>query len=171
VTHDQDEAMGLSDRICIMNKGVIQQVGTGKELYEKPANDFVLRFFGYNNSLKAQIIEKSGTNLVCKVGEQTLKISQYSSSSELSASQFYDLMVRPENISVDKNLESEGLKGYISKILFKGRHTDIIIKLDSLEQSPPVTVVMESEKAAAFNEEDLVKINFPNSVWILPLTT
>lgn len=169
VTHDQEEAMGLSDRICIMNKGVIQQVGTGKELYEKPANDFVMRFFGYNNSLKTQLIERSDSKLICKIGEQNLNIPHYTSSSDLIPSKHYELIVRPENISLDKNLENEGLQGSISKILFKGRHTDLIIKLDSHEQTSPITAVMETEKAAAFNEEETVKINFPNSVWISPL--
>ena len=55
VTHDQEEAMAISDRIAVMNKGVIEQVGTAEELYRHPASVFVARFIGRSNLIEAVV--------------------------------------------------------------------------------------------------------------------
>ncbi len=68
VTHDQDEALTLSDRIAIFNNGKIEQIGTPVELYEKPASEFVARFVGtanvFDDAASKQIFGKAGTNMI-----------------------------------------------------------------------------------------------------------
>src|SRR5690606_4127899 len=67
VTHDQEEAFALSDRIAVMNLGVLQQVGTPEELYRSPANPFVAAFVGQANFLPARILRVDGEYAECEV--------------------------------------------------------------------------------------------------------
>ena len=74
VTHDQAEAMALSDRIVVFNKGTVQQVGTPREVYERPANLFVADFMGLVNKLPGTLIERSeGERCACAIGGQTIE--------------------------------------------------------------------------------------------------
>src|SRR5690606_7763021 len=59
VTHDQEEALAISDRIAVMNDGVIQQIGSPKEIYERPTNIFVSKFIGTSNIIPAKFIENN----------------------------------------------------------------------------------------------------------------
>ncbi|WP_458184063.1 TOBE domain-containing protein [Bradyrhizobium sp. 14AA] len=65
VTHDQSEALTMSDRIAVFNDGVIQQLATPAELYERPQNTFVAQFIGENNRLRGKVVETNGTT--CQV--------------------------------------------------------------------------------------------------------
>ncbi|HEX7120054.1 MAG TPA: ABC transporter ATP-binding protein [Longimicrobiales bacterium] len=69
VTHDQEEAFALSDRIAVLEGGRLQQVGTPEALYARPANEFVASFLGRANFLDARVVERDGEALVCEVAE------------------------------------------------------------------------------------------------------
>ncbi|UQR66663.1 ABC transporter ATP-binding protein [Bradyrhizobium sp. C-145] len=69
VTHDQDEALSLADRIVVLKDGVIRQVGTPNELYEKPAHIDVADFMGFRNRIKGKVIRQSGTRATLAVGD------------------------------------------------------------------------------------------------------
>jgi len=68
VTHDQDEALSMSDRIAVMSEGHVQQVGTPTEIYEHPANRFVAGFVGDANFIKARVTGTNGSKVTCKTG-------------------------------------------------------------------------------------------------------
>jgi len=68
VTHNQDEALSLSDRMAIMHKGRIEQVGRPAEFFANPANDFVARFVGMERVLKPERLERSGDDTVAVIG-------------------------------------------------------------------------------------------------------
>jgi iron(III) transport system ATP-binding protein len=68
VTHDRVEAMALSDRVAVMRDGVLQQVGTPREIYTSPANRFVADFIGFDNLLKAEIVTSDGAGAVVRLG-------------------------------------------------------------------------------------------------------
>ncbi len=70
VTHDQDEALSMSDRIAVMNQGVIEQLGEPREVYEQPATPFVADFVGVLNAMDVRVDEVSGEDLVMKVNER-----------------------------------------------------------------------------------------------------
>jgi iron(III) transport system ATP-binding protein len=72
VTHDQAEAMALSDRIVVFNKGAVQQVGTPRDVYERPANLFVADFMGLVNKLPGTLIERSDGSGRVRIGAQTI---------------------------------------------------------------------------------------------------
>jgi spermidine/putrescine transport system ATP-binding protein len=69
VTHDQEEAISLSDRIVLMDEGVVQQDGTPRAIYENPANEFVASFVGVGNSIEAECVEADADGLVLSWGE------------------------------------------------------------------------------------------------------
>ena len=68
VTHDQEEALMMADRVVVMNAGVIEQVGTPSEVYENPSNRFVLDFVGYSNFLRVQALDEQGAYPRCAIG-------------------------------------------------------------------------------------------------------
>ena len=70
VTHDQDEALSMSDRIAVMNQGVIEQLGGPREVYEQPATPFVADFVGVLNAMDVRVDEVSGEDLIMKLGER-----------------------------------------------------------------------------------------------------
>ena len=70
VTHDQDEALSMSDRIAVMNQGVIEQLGTPREIYEHPATPFVADFVGVLNAMDVRVDEVAGEDLVMRVNER-----------------------------------------------------------------------------------------------------
>ncbi len=76
VTHDQEEAMTISDHIAVMNLGEIQQVGSPKELYHKPHNEFVANFIGKTNLIDAKIIKENNKTFL-QIGEYKLELQEY----------------------------------------------------------------------------------------------
>ena len=97
VTHDQSEAMSISDKIVVMNKGVIAQMGTPTEIYYHPASEFVASFIGEANYLRGKIIEDKGeTKVIDILGTQIEAFSR----SEKGAGEDAALMLRPESVTL-----------------------------------------------------------------------
>ncbi|MGE8943727.1 ABC transporter ATP-binding protein [Leptospira interrogans] len=120
VTHDQEEAMIMSDRICLMNNARIEQIGTPSDLYFKPKTTFAADFLGESNLLDASVggIDGGHINLVTAAGT-TLKAAQDPEQS-FQKGQAVKVMVRPEMISVLNN-------GAVAENVIEGRVTDSIL--------------------------------------------
>ena len=139
VTHDQEEAMAVSDRIAVMKDGEIQHVGTPKDIYQRPANLFVSTFIGRTNVIPA--------NLVMEEDQCYLKMSEdykvllnhveedYKKDSEVMAS------IRPEEwvITVD---HTEGMKAIVDDSIFLGLNTHYFVHLDNGEK---IEIIQESK--------------------------
>lgn len=95
VTHDQSEAMSLSDNIIIMNKGVIAQMGTPTEIYYRPKDKFVADFIGEVNFLEAEAVKIDGENTILEINNQQVYYEK-----KLEKATKYTLMTRPEAISL-----------------------------------------------------------------------
>lgn len=117
VTHDQTEAMTMSDKIIILNRGVIQQVGTPYEIYHNPVNQFVADFIGKVNLIRTY--KKDGAEYLLNSDYKTDFRSEYDESV---------IAIRPENIVLS---ESEGIEAIIDDMYFLGESTDIFLKLDN----------------------------------------
>lgn len=125
VTHDQSEAMSLSDRIIIMNKGIIEQVGTPKEIYYKPATKFVADFIGIANFINGEILEKEEERATIKIGDIIFK-APYKGHKEKGDS--CKLVLRPEAIEIS----DEGLfKGKVLISTFMGAYQEYVIELEN----------------------------------------
>ncbi len=119
VTHDQDEAMMLSDRIVLMNCGRIEQIGSPEELYAAPASLFAAQFLGDINLLPARVAAIEGTVARCDIGIAIIEAP----AKGLAAGDTVTLCVRPETIMLggaDAGTSAGGLRGLIKDTAFSG---------------------------------------------------
>jgi len=129
VTHDQEEALSMSDRVCVMNAGRIVQFASPQEIYDRPATPFVADFVGKTNSLKATLSEVDGTTAIATLANGTrlhLSSEGVSSGSAL-------LSVRPEAIRLSKaNGAGAGLRGTITHRIFLGASAEYSIAVPGI---------------------------------------
>ena len=97
VTHDQSEAMALSDKIIIMNQGVVAQMGTPQEIYYHPVDEFVADFIGEANFLRGEMIRRDGAYAVLNIEGNELTVPDRQ---EMSAGNTYTVVLRPEAASL-----------------------------------------------------------------------
>ncbi len=123
VTHDQDEALTMSDRIAVMSQGLVQQVGSAREIYEAPVNRFVAEFIGETNLIDVQVTRVSGgmADLVLPSG-QTL-----SCSSAATATGRHALSIRPERVTVDPHGE---LTATVERVVYMGSDLKLLTRLE-----------------------------------------
>jgi iron(III) transport system ATP-binding protein len=152
VTHDQSEALVMSDRVVVMNKGVIQQIGDPQTIYARPANAFVASFIGVANLMEGKMLGRSGNicDLEIPLGEGRAPLRvQAAGSDGASAGQRLILSLRPEDISLyvkpphDSANVFEGevidtvyLGNFLECRARVGRH-EIGIQIDHYEQLAP----------------------------------
>jgi len=137
VTHDQEEAMAVSDRIAVMNEGVIQQIGTPKDIYQRPANLFVSTFIGQSNVLKGELEVKAGTTFM-RIGSYEERIDNVKT--EYMNNRPIIVSVRPEEFLMSNNKNS-GMKAVVIDSVFLGRNTHYFLRL---EDGTEVESVQES---------------------------
>ena len=93
VTHDQSEAMAISDQIIIMEKGLVSQIGSPEEIYYHPKNEFVADFIGEANFLKGTLIEKNGSDGIAQIGNDKVDVKEVG---HLNIGDECELVLRPE---------------------------------------------------------------------------
>ncbi|MBC8283415.1 MAG: ABC transporter ATP-binding protein [Nitrospinae bacterium] len=129
VTHDQEEAMSMATKMCIMEKGSIKQSGTPADLYERPKSSFVANFLGEINCFRGTVEQKDGNLITLSLGENG-KVQFLSNANPSLNQQCY---IRPEKIFFDsgqeKNRTVNRLEGTIVSSDFFGSHTRYQIKL------------------------------------------
>ncbi|WP_338560084.1 ABC transporter ATP-binding protein [Paraclostridium sordellii] len=116
VTHDQEEALTMSDKIIVMNKGKIQQMGTPQDIYNEPENSFVARFIGESNifdgvMLEDYLVEFCSTKFKCV-------------DKDFKKNENIEVVIRPEDIKMVEPQKGM-LKGKVTSVLFKGVHYEI----------------------------------------------
>ena len=121
VTHDQSEALAMSDRIAVMSEGHVQQIGSATDIYEHPVNRFVADFIGDTNFLEGEIVEANNDLVTCKVGSNSLFEAE--NSGEHKVGDQVTLFLRPEKITLSKPDESSAQsrkEGKVSNIVYLG---------------------------------------------------
>ena len=118
VTHDQVEALTMSDRIVVLRDGEVQQVGTSREIYEVPANRFVANFIGNSISLDGTVSESDGET--CRLRTQGGVELSGLQTGGIRAGDAATLMVRPERIDLDPHLAGKGVPATVADRLFMG---------------------------------------------------
>jgi spermidine/putrescine transport system ATP-binding protein len=123
VTHDQEEALTLSDTIIVMNEGKIQQIGTPTDIYNEPQNSFVADFIGESNILNGKMIKDK---LVEFVGHQFDCVDEgFGEDTEV------DVVVRPEDIYIMNRLDGAQFTGKVKSCTFKGVHYEMFVDSDN----------------------------------------
>lgn len=124
VTHDQEEALALSDLVIVMNNGKIQQIGTPEDIYNEPKNAFVADFIGESNILDGVMLED---RLVRFFKKDFVCVDEGFSKNEP-----VDVVIRPEDIDIVPE-EKGGLKGTVTGVTFKGVHYEIIVDVNGFK--------------------------------------
>ncbi len=151
VTHDQQEALGVSDRVAVMNDGIIHQIGTPSQIYESPADHFVATFIGETNLFEGVAVESEGGMVTAEVnGMGRVRVT---TDSKVTAGERLRLTVRPEKIRVghgrpeslsrDYNL----LEGRVDEIIYSGFLSKIFV------QTPFPAPLRVFQQHAKFTEE------------------
>ena len=118
VTHDQEEALTMSDTIVVMNEGLVQQIGTPKHIYDEPRSAFVANFIGESNIVRGimvrdELVHFGGTDFVCV-------------DSGFAPNAPVDVLIRPEDINIVGEDVGQ-MTGEVRSVLFKGVHYEMII--------------------------------------------
>ena len=139
VTHDQEEALTMSDTIVVMNQGYIQQIGTPEDIYNEPVNAFVADFIGDSNIIdgimvKDKLVRVRNTDLECV-------------DTGFGTNQPVDVVIRPEDLIITE--PSDGFfQGVITSVIFKGVHYEIEVAADGYEWLVHTTEYHEPGKRA-----------------------
>ena len=122
VTHDQEEALTLSDTIVVMSEGEIQQIGTPTDIYNEPANSFVADFIGESNILNGLMVHDC---LVDVAGAEIPCVDK-----GFGENQQVDVVIRPEDIEVSTDTQNAQFVGKITSSIFKGVHYEMLAESD-----------------------------------------
>ncbi|MEC7759195.1 MAG: ABC transporter ATP-binding protein [SAR324 cluster bacterium] len=122
VTHDQEEALAVSDRIIVMNQAVIAQEGTPRQLYEEPVNLFVSDFIGDANIVKAEIIKIEGANAEVEIGGIRTNLPHRGLISGEA-----NVAIRPQSICLSQSGNENSIPGTILKAIYLGGHIEYTV--------------------------------------------
>ena len=122
VTHDQEEALTLSDTIVVMNDGRIQQIGTPTDIYNEPVNSFVADFIGESNIVNGTMIHDRKVNFI----DHDFDCVDEGFGENVPV----DVVVRPEDIYIMNNLEKAQFTGVVRSCIFKGVHYEMTVMTD-----------------------------------------
>lgn len=140
VTHDQEEAMAVSDRIAVMKSGIIQQVGTPRDIYQRPGNLFVATFIGRTNVIEAKLESGAEGEAVLHIGSSySLAVPGLQAELKSSGTAAVKISVRPEEFVLAE--EGAGLTGTVVNNVFLGLSTHLVV---ALENGQEVEIIQQS---------------------------
>jgi ABC-type Fe3+/spermidine/putrescine transport system ATPase subunit len=156
VTHDQAEALAMSDRVAVMNAGHIEQIGTPDEIYESPRSKFVADFIGLSNFVRGKVLSVASEQVTVAVDGLKLVVP---GTAETRVGQDWLIFVRPNDIDLLPAESSEAmnvLDGTISKLTYLGDRIDYRVALtESLE------LRVQTDGKVRFGAGDRVKVRLP----------
>lgn len=134
VTHDQSEALSVADRIVVMNKGKIEQIGTPLQIYSRPTSPFVADFIGQANIIKLKVISEDektiNASFLDKISIRVNKV--FDKSSSVKKDDLIDLIIRPENIRLSHPLDGF-IKAKVKTSIFVGSSIEYEVTLENNE--------------------------------------
>ncbi len=173
VTHDQEEALTMSDRIAVMNKGVVQQLGSPEEVYERPATEFVAGFIGVSNLMPGRVESSGPDGIELRLDSGPLVRGR---SAELAQGARARAVVRPEKLRVglveepaDRRPSAEGI---VESAAYLGTSTQMIVKLpDDVRMTVLVPNADEAERQRLPGAGARVRLSWsPEHMHVLPAT-
>jgi spermidine/putrescine transport system ATP-binding protein len=161
VTHDQEEALTMSDRIVVMNNGHVEQEGSAEEIFEKPRTRFVANFMGAENILDAEAVDGDGASARLRIG----KTGEITVPGALPVgTRSAAVVVRPEKVRLDAG---EGWRGRVTERVYKGSTMSYLIALD--DGTEIHADVAHDDASHRHNVGDEVTIGFrPEDLVVIP---
>lgn len=167
VTHDQEEALAMSDRICVLAEGEIQQLDTPINIYENPANKFVADFIGETNFLSATVVSQESTSLVIQTPFGLDLSVKNTLPASVSSGDKVTLSLRPEKISINKLGAENAISGTILHATYMGGYTHYDVLLNS-GLSVKVSKRNNMSDDVNYARDEIVNLSFsPTSVRVL----
>ena len=151
VTHDQEEALTMSDKVVVMSDGMIQQIGTPEEIYNEPKNAFVADFIGESNIFEGRMTA-SMTVEFCR--------TQFPCVDNVPKDTRVDVVVRPEDVLITRPEEGQ-LRGIVDAVVFKGMYYEITALCGENE------IVIQSTRSAQTGTEIGMRID-PDGIHVMP---
>jgi len=164
VTHDQEEAVSIADRVIVMNSGKILQMGKPREIFDRPTNLFVADFMGFTNFIDGKVIKAEGTNVRVACSGRELIVTDINNTGFVPGDEVI-LAIRPENIKPEGKDSENALTGTVKNITYKGTVTRVEIKDifdktvfvdinddDSLQVGGAITVAFPSQKLLIYKK-------------------
>ena len=152
VTHDQEEALAVSDRKAVMSGGVIQQIDTPKRIYQRPSNTFVATFIGQSNILDGQVIKNNSEEGI-KIFDAFFAMTNLSKN--CTNMEDVKVSIRPEEFILSMD-NKDGIKGVVKSSVFLGINTNYFIEL---ENGKEVEVIQASDALEAIPDGSTVHLN------------
>jgi putative spermidine/putrescine transport system ATP-binding protein len=162
VTHDQSEALALSDRLAVMFEGCIRQVGTPAEIYRRPADRFVASFVGDVNVLPARVDSIGGETVTVALGQERVTVRAAALAGG-SAAERVELFVRPEQLRLVGYGESAAIGGTVAAHVYQGGHFDIYVNVEGLAAGRVLIRSSEPDAATRWPIGSLVRIAIAGS--------
>lgn len=163
VTHDQEEALSMSDRIVVMNEGRIEQIATPKEVYENPKNLFVAGFIGQTNLLEGRFDDR--LNAQVTIEGKAMHFPRYADS---VATEGFTVLIRPEDFRCERSLSdvptSNYLEGKLTEIVYKGVTIDLVIELSDGKMLLASEFYNEDSDALEYREGETIYLYW-NDGW------
>jgi ABC-type Fe3+/spermidine/putrescine transport system ATPase subunit len=155
VTHDQEEAMAISDRIAVMDSGLIAQIGTAEELYRRPISRFVAGFLGSANLLRGTVVAASPAHTTIDIFGQRWELA---ANSPVASGKPVDAVVRPEALVLTKG--GTGPRGQVESRTYYGDKAEFIVRVGEVRIQ---AVQWNPSAEATFNEGQEACIQLPAS--------
>ncbi len=133
VTHDQSEAMAMSDRIVVMNAGEVQQTGTPEEVYQRPKNDITASFIGKGTLIDGLVIEAEEVPMLKVSADVQIPLSS-SKAKGLKPHDWVHAIIRPEQVVLDTLPSDTGINGVIETVSFLGERYEVSLKLHDCDE-------------------------------------
>lgn len=127
VTHDQSEALSLSDRVAVMSEGRIRQLGTPVDIYRAPMDRFVATFVGDNNRLRGTLLGVEAADAIIAVGDASVRVPKQALAS-LDRASAVDVFVRPEQFNVVGPNDPCAVSGNVVAQIYQGGHVDLHVE-------------------------------------------
>ena len=157
VTHDQEEALVMSDLIAVMNKGVLLQVGPPEEIYEHPKTRFVADFIGETNFLEGTIAEISGKEIIVLLNDQVS--IRATSDTSVKKGQAVSVAIRPEKMRLDKGVNGT-VNGLVEETVYLGTEMRYIVLLPDQTSVMVREQSITSERTHSYQPGDEVGLNW-----------
>ncbi len=155
VTHDQTEAMAISDKIVIMDKGIIVQEGTPKEIYEFPKTKFIANFIGKSNFIECEVVGKKSDGIIVKVNEALVKVPKPGEGA-VEVGKNATMSVRPESVHLTKDSVGD-LNGIITYATYYGNKVEYVVDLKGTKMT---VESYNPQCVGVFSVEDHIGIKF-----------
>ena len=178
ITHDQEEALTMSDRVAVMRAGVVEQLGTPREIYERPASRFVADFIGESNFLEVAVTRVDGHAVTVAAPDGVIHLRQdRDAASALVPGERITLTLRPEQVDIRPAEEEptvaapaeEGLAGVIEDVVYIGTDLRYVVRISgSHSPAAPATDVANTWTVRVPNDGDRVdpRLTAGTAVWL-----